>query len=84
MDDKILTPEEAEWQHRTGKKNAQTVINCIFWGIVMDKGGTIEVSCEQVKNLPENMLHVEVNEGNVYITAKEKKEESNLILSRMN
>ena len=73
MTEEILTPEEAKWQSRTGKKNAQTIINCILWGIIMDKGGTINVSCEQMKNLPENSMNVEVNEGNIYITAKEKK-----------
>lgn len=73
MAKKILTPEEFAWQSRTGKKNAQTITNCILWRIIKDNGGKMNVSCEEMKNIPENIIHIEVVNQRVCLTAKDKK-----------
>jgi hypothetical protein len=51
---RTLNRNIARQKAKTGKPNNQTVLNNILWKIIMQNGGAISYSCEEIRQVPEN------------------------------
>lgn len=51
----IKTPKEIQMEMVTGKKSLQHCFNSILWEMVDQKGGSVEIDLQHLRNLPDSL-----------------------------